>query len=486
MARLRQRRTTGQRVLVVDDGEDLRVSTARLLHREGFEVKTAADGIEAIELVRSWSPHVVLLDYLMPKMSGPEVVAQVRAFDSDVQIVLTTGYALDHPGRDMMREFDIQGYHDKSDGPQKLLVLLDAALKAYESRQTILRQANGLRQILEAGPDLHRLQPINKLLEQALSRALELTSSSHGLVTTVNAGLLVTRESDNKTLIRASAGEFSGIERVRELPEDAQALLDRVVLESTAQTSESFAAIPMLVADRCNGAILLERSEVQQGQLDLLHLFGSHVALALENNRLYELATVDSLTGLLSRQRVLERLSENLRLSVRNGQPLSIILVDLDRFKSVNDTRGHIAGDVVLSQVGACIQDTIRDTDFAGRYGGEEFLIVMPSTRPSGADQLAEKLRNRIETTRFRVSGDSVLLTASLGFGGFAQIFDGGALRDLSAPVLWNELSTALIHKVDGALYDAKAAGRNCVRAPIPNPDLSADFRRIVDRLPER
>ena len=473
MARLRRKKATGRRILVVDDGEDLRTSTARLLRREGHEVDTAACGDDAIRLVREWSPHVMIIDYLMPGLSGPETVKAVRAFDDTVQIVLTTGYALEYPARAMMTALDIQGYHDKADGPEKLLVWIDSALTAHDRVTTIKAHSDGLRFVLEAGPAIHRLQPINELLRNALESVVELTSAADGLVTTVNAGLLVTRESDNTRVVRARLGQFAKVDEYPDLEERVAKVIDRTIEERRLVRHDHLVGVPMQVADRCAGAILLVTEDSGSGHDDLLELIGVHIALALENVRLYELATVDSLTGLFTRAQTNDRLIKTLKLAIRTNQPLSVVMLDLDHFKQVNDRYGHVVGDMVLALVGEAIRGVIRDTDVAGRIGGEEFLVIAPSTTSDGAAGLAERLRKAIEQATLDTTGASVRMTASLAYGGLDHALQGHMFRDLGEHTFWTALSQGIVDSIDRAMYRAKADGRNRVAAAGVDGDLA-------------
>lgn len=121
---------SGHQILVVDDQEETLVSNRLLLEREGHRVFTASSGEEALTLFRPGAMHLVIVDYFMPRMSGEDVVQAIRERDTDVQIVLQTGYAGEKPPREMLRLLDIQGYHDKTDGPGRLLLWVDIALKA--------------------------------------------------------------------------------------------------------------------------------------------------------------------------------------------------------------------------------------------------------------------------------------------------------------------------------------------------------------------
>jgi diguanylate cyclase (GGDEF)-like protein len=136
--------------------------------------------------------------------------------------------------------------------------------------------------------------------------------------------------------------------------------------------------------------------------------------LAEANSRLEELAAMDGLTGLKNRRAFEDRLEEEVARARRHGHPLSLILIDIDHFKSYNDTFGHPKGDEVLRHVGRLLMRLMRDTDFAARYGGEEFAIILPNTDREGAHQVAERLRLTIEGATWeraaaRARGQSVV-----------------------------------------------------------------------------
>lgn len=122
--------STGFTVLVIDDQEETLVSSQLLLEREGHRVLTASSGREGLSVFRTTPIHLLIVDYFMPEMTGEQVIRAVRELDEDVQIILQTGYSGEKPPREMMKLLDIQGYHDKSDGPERLLLWVDVMLKA--------------------------------------------------------------------------------------------------------------------------------------------------------------------------------------------------------------------------------------------------------------------------------------------------------------------------------------------------------------------
>jgi diguanylate cyclase (GGDEF)-like protein len=161
---------------------------------------------------------------------------------------------------------------------------------------------------------------------------------------------------------------------------------------------------------------------------------------------LREQATHDGLTGLLNRNSILETLDDELSRATRAGQPVSLLMVDLDRFKSINDCQGHLAGDAVLREAARRLKTTARRYDSVGRYGGEEFLVVLPGCDALDATVQAERMRQAIGTLPFLTHSQPVVVTASLGVACSSQCLPG-----------------TLVREADGALYRAKANGRNQV-----------------------
>jgi diguanylate cyclase (GGDEF)-like protein len=185
------------------------------------------------------------------------------------------------------------------------------------------------------------------------------------------------------------------------------------------------------------------------GAIDDPRLRAAFGRLAGRVTTTWQAATVDPLTGIANRQAVLSRLDEELARATRYRRPLAIVMVDLDHFKRLNDTHGHAAGDAVLRQVAQRLAEHVRSVDLIGRFGGEEFLAVLPETDADAAASLAEKLRRVVAGTLVRLpDGHEVTVTLSAGVAGGP----GEALRP-----------EILVRDADAALYSAKALGRNTV-----------------------
>jgi diguanylate cyclase (GGDEF)-like protein len=217
-------------------------------------------------------------------------------------------------------------------------------------------------------------------------------------------------------------------------------------------------AVPLKIKQQVVGVLNVESDNVNAfDQVDqrLLTTLASQVAVALENARLYEetemLAVTDGLTGLNNHRYFQSFFERELNRARRYNHPLSLIMVDIDHFKKINDTLGHPIGDRVLQVVARLLREQARDVDLVARYGGEEFMLVLPETKRAEAQMLAERIRKTIERNNF---GDDITkgvgqVTISLGVSGFPE--DGSEKNEI-------------IDKVDKALYRAKAGGRNQVR----------------------
>lgn len=179
---------------------------------------------------------------------------------------------------------------------------------------------------------------------------------------------------------------------------------------------------------------------------DVTEVATNRMQLQLANDQLQTISRTDGLTGLLNRKAWETALAQEFRRFQRHRHKCSLIMLDIDHFKPINDTYGHTAGDEVIRQTSDIIRSTIRDIDIAGRYGGEEFVVILLDTLTPGASLVAERLRAAIERTR--VVHDRHPLTYTISVG----------VSELTAAV---KSTTAWIEQADHALYQAKNAGRN-------------------------
>jgi diguanylate cyclase (GGDEF)-like protein len=177
-------------------------------------------------------------------------------------------------------------------------------------------------------------------------------------------------------------------------------------------------------------------------------------ALALRRIKLYKdietLAITDSLTNVYTRRYFMERFDEEIKRCVQRKTKLSFLMIDADHFKSINDQYGHLTGDQVLKEIGQIIKESVREIDIVGRFGGEEFSVVLPDTDCNGAKVVVERIRKATEKRAIKAYDNTVRVTLSVGVAEYPN--DGKLLEEL-------------MDKADWALYRAKSQGRNCVIA---------------------
>jgi diguanylate cyclase (GGDEF)-like protein len=241
------------------------------------------------------------------------------------------------------------------------------------------------------------------------------------------------------------------------------------------------AAVPLLFQERFLGVLLVRSHEStrvwQENEVLLLQTVADQVAVAVNHARLFGQlqlqALTDELTGCFNRRSFEMQLERDLQMAARLRLPLSLILIDIDKFKDVNDTYGHEAGDQVLRVLANNLREELRGVDTAARYGGEEFAVILPQAGPEGALLVAERLRAKVESMVIPHVGQ---ITVSLGVATFPS---NASSRD------------TLVVTADRALYDAKHSGRNRVcmphSDPAPGPDEAFNHGSVANPadLPE-
>jgi diguanylate cyclase (GGDEF)-like protein len=308
---------------------------------------------------------------------------------------------------------------------------------------------------------------LKTVLPKVLDRVLETVGERKGIV------VLVGGEGDTLKLIGHRGLSAEAIQQISHMKVGDGCAGD-VILRNTAiratdneelrkkmpgleqEGIRSVLAVPISSRGTAFGAIAVysdRKDRFSEQDEELLATIGSQVGVAVENARLYEktleLAHEDALTGLANRRRLMEVLSKEVARASRYNTPLSLLMIDLDRFKQFNDTYGHLKGDELLKKFAELLEKRIRTTDMAGRYGGEEFCLVLPNTPLKGAVVIAERIRKAVEDLKINVENNAspAGATVSIGVAEFAQ----------------GETDENLISAADAALYRAKQGGRNKV-----------------------
>ncbi|QKV17979.1 PleD family two-component system response regulator [Oricola thermophila] len=451
------------RILVVDDIEANRSLLETRLTAEYYDVITAEDGQRALDICASSPVDLVLLDVMMPGIDGFEVCRKLKASPETCHIPVVIVTALDEMA-DRVRglEAGADDFLTKPVNDMQLLArvrsLLRLKMLTDELRlRAVTARDIGLDKLFDAdGGDEGGKKPEVLVIE-------ERQSSFDSLVRPMRREFSVSRGEDPQAgVFTAVEGDFDCI-FVASRYENFDALrvcsqlrsLDRtrfvpVILVADADDDELVGrALELGVNDYIvrpadpNELIARLRTQVRRKRY--------HDGLRANIAQSIELAVIDGLTGLYNR-RYLETHLETLVARARSRERnLSLLITDIDRFKTVNDTYGHDAGDDVLREFARRLRDNVRGMDLACRYGGEEFVIVMPDTSAEVAADIGERLREQIERDAFLVANgaDSLPVTVSVGVATLSR--DG------------DEDARALVKRADEALYEAKAAGRNRV-----------------------
>jgi diguanylate cyclase (GGDEF)-like protein len=345
------------------------------------------------------------------------------------------------------------------------------ALVAYFEGRSIVRTLRGLSEAAQAiargrlgervpvrGRDEFALlgTAFNDMANQLESRLAELEEERGRLrdaITRFGEALAATHDVDTLLgVIVEAAVEATGADGAR-LESDGGAFVESGDLSGAGERLE----LPLTAGKAVFGTLLLVGESFDTEQRMTANSLASHAAIALENARLHRIverqALVDGLTGIANRRHCEETLMTEIARADRLGTPLTLVLADLDDFKLVNDVHGHATGDDVLREFAEVLRHTVRDTDVAGRWGGEEFLLLLPGTDAEGGANLADRVRTALHERSF-LGRDGSVVTVSCSFG-VAQHQPGGNER-------------ALFAAADGALYRAKHDGKNRVEVHAP------------------
>jgi diguanylate cyclase (GGDEF)-like protein len=342
------------------------------------------------------------------------------------------------------------------------LALLVAALVFHLLRRHYLNQARTAAAEVATKAAQQRAEELERLVAfgQALGRALDFDSirvaiGQHlaALAGTDEVWVLVREGNEWQAL----SGDTRGVEEVLQWGDIAEQLLSSGADKTPSQSAQPRAiGFPLIVGGSAMGVlgVRAQQAVLAADRRRIIEAAATLLAVAIKNAQLTrevrESSVRDSLTGCFTRGHALDVVDGELRRARRSQTPVSLIMFDLDHFKDVNDRHGHLCGDAVLSAIGNRMKDVLRGSDLKCRYGGEEFLVLLPETPLSGARRVAETLRREIADRPVPWSGEVLTITASFGL---AQTLPG-------------EVNVqAIIARADQALYRAKDDGRNCVRA---------------------
>jgi len=470
------------RILVVDDSPVVRELLRRSLTAAGFEVIEAEDGAQGAVAALRERPSVVVTDLEMPVMDGFQLARLLKSdpATAHVPVVILTSHT-EATSRFWVGDAGADEYVTKDELDEHLIPAIlrasegvrTAAMPAEEAPcgplEVLGRVARQLDQGLMEATLVNRLLHIGVEKDSFSGAARAVLDLLSRLVDAELLGLSVADEGavrvhlhrstslgQQDLEVEAIVGELAG--QVGAGPNEVTVVqIDGREQESsrTGPLDCAYRAdLPLRNARACL-AVFSRRPELIEGLAQtLLATAAPHVAMVLDNTRLAErlwnLSTHDGLTGLLNHRTILARLTEEVERATRYKAPLSIALCDIDRFKRINDSFGHPVGDSVLLGVARRLSSGLRSSDVVGRYGGEEFLIVLPNCEIDAARSAARRLCTRLAGEPIKINEVSVKVTASFG------VASGGEIAGQS-------FSEGLVSLADSRLYQAKASGRCCV-----------------------
>jgi two-component system cell cycle response regulator len=451
------------RILVVDDiPANVKLMEARLI-AEYFDVQCAANGPDALELVARQPFDLVLLDVMMPGMDGFEVCRRLKANPATHHIPVVMVTALDQPS-DRVRglEAGADDFLTKPVGDVELITRVKSLTRLKMVTDELRMRAQTSREIGLPGAGAGAIADPGtrgKVLLVDDRRA-----SWERIGQTLSAEHHVEVEPDPQdALFRVAEGQYDLMMVSMGLTN-----FDALRLCSQARSLERTRALPILVIiEKEETARLLRGLEIGVNDYlvrpidrnEMMARVRTQVRKKRYADRLrdevqqsMEMAVTDTLTGLHNRRYMETHLTTLMEDALMSGKPLSTLIVDIDFFKSVNDTFGHDAGDDVLREFASRLRKSVRGIDLACRLGGEEFVVVMPDTDMTIAAQVAERIRKRVAGEPFAVLDASRTIDVTISIGLAVRHPD----RDTPAD---------LLRRADQALYRAKRDGRNRVVA---------------------
>jgi two-component system cell cycle response regulator len=449
------------RVLVVDDLlPNVKLLEAKL-GSEYFDVVTAMDGPTALKRMAEHPPDIVLLDVMMPGMDGFEVCRRIRRDTKTAHIPVVMVTALSD-AEDRVRGLEA-GADDFLTKP-----VSDVALVArVRSLARLKMVTDDLRMRAVTSKEMGIQSPEREAVTETGRHGRVLVvddrpSSYERIVSTLSAEHTVDVEEDpSEALFHAAEGHYDllmislGLEN-----------FDGLRLCSQVRSLERTRGLPILaVAEADNNTRLLRGLEIGVNDFlvrpidknEMLARVRTQIKKKRYSERLrdsaqnaIEMAITDALTGLHNRRYMETHLTTLVEEAANRGKPIAVLVLDIDFFKSINDGHGHDAGDDVLREFSLRVRKSIRNIDLACRYGGEEFVIVMPETDIGVATMVAERLRGLVANEPFAIQDGTRLLNVTISIG-------------IATALSPTDTAAAILKRADQALYRAKRDGRNRV-----------------------
>ncbi|WP_417333598.1 diguanylate cyclase [Halarcobacter sp.] len=425
-------------VLYVEDEDDVREFTSKTISTIVNSVETARNGKEGLEKFQdNREINLILTDINMPKMGGLEMCAEIRKIDDEVPIVITSA----HSDPDFLKkaiDVKVSAYAMK---PIDLYHLIESMIKAVEP--IFLRK---------------KLEYINLTLENKVEEAVKQTKS----ILDAQDNMVILTDLENPIDANKKFFEYFQVNDLEEFLVKHNSILDvfkrdnNLLNKDIFENSENWIS-KLSELNEIDRTVKIENKDGEDRvftiNIDDYEQKGEHYVISFtditelkeKSNLLEYQANHDQLTGLFNRQKFNEIFKKEIKREKRYNNNLSLIIFDIDNFKNFNDDFGHNVGDEVLKIISKVLLENIREHDSVARWGGEEFLVLLPQTDELGAKNVAEKIRKAIES--YKRDDIPRQITASFGVTRFKK----------------DDNETSILKKADDALYKAKKEGKNRV-----------------------
>ncbi len=443
------------RILVVDDVDtNVRLLEAKLTI-EYFDVVTCNDGATAIELARTEQPDLILLDVMMPKMDGFETCRRLKDDPATRHIPVVLVTALD--GRqDRIRgleagadDFLSKPYDDlilmaRVRSLTRLKIMVDELREREESGRRFGIGGAGVERLRGTGG---RIVVVDDNPEQARVLMAELGRNHRPvLANSIDAG--ISAGGVDLMIINAANASFDGLRLLAHLrAREVTRSLPILTIVDLKERQRLVKALELGANDIVSAPIDPDELSVRVVTQVKRKRYTDFLRERLERN--LEAAVTDVLTGLHNRRYMASQLQSMLARANRGGEAISVLIIDLDHFKSINDSFGHDVGDEVLREFAVRLATNVRAVDLPCRLGGEEFVVVMPGTSLEDAQRIAERIRRDISSEPFRALAGKAPLDVTVSVG-VASSVDG-------------DTPETLLKRADQGVYEAKDRGRNTV-----------------------
>ncbi|HEX9022878.1 MAG TPA: diguanylate cyclase [Geobacteraceae bacterium] len=453
------------RILIIDDDLNLGKTLADILRGKGYEAEAAASGAEGLASFDRAPSNLVLIDLQLPDMPGIEVLERIKASRPATEAIILTGNA----SLETAIEATNKGAFSYLLKPYEIEQLLQKAKQAMERQQAGEKIERRSRELQRSNLVLKALHQVSRVLSRSIDmetllREVLLTFAEIEIFHFEKQGAAFLVEEGRLRMVASIGLSGDRLEECRgirfgqclcgtaastgEIIISGNSLKDPRHLPGKASLpAHGHVVLPLKSVNDVVGVLCIFARpglEVKGWELRLFATLGSQIGIAVNNARLYEEARSDSLqdplTGLGNRRSMQIQIEKSVDTAGRYGSKLSVIMMDIDHFKEYNDTHGHQAGDGLLVRLADIFLHELRRTDYIYRYGGEEFLVILPETGLEKAVDAAERMRAEVES--------QTEVTISLGVASC-----------LPAP----SDSACLIGSADAALYRAKQNGRNRV-----------------------